>query len=284
MSKSSIHTGKKYHGNRATIVGKKVDMCHMKVDFGNTAQDYKTYRQGFPPAFFEKLQSLSLIGEGKHVLDIGTGTGTVARGCALSGSHVTAIDIAQPLLEQAKVLDEAQGADVTYHIARAEDTSLASASFDTVTAGQCWHWFDRPRATAEVYRLLVPRGHIVIAHLDWIPLAGNVVDATEKLILKHNPTWSMDGGTGLYPAWLTDVGTGGFVDIETFSFDINLIYTHEAWRGRIRASAGISASLSDEAVQQFDDAMNVMLAQDFPDNPLQVHHRVWTVIARKPNE
>ncbi len=256
----------------------------MTIDFGNTAHDYKTYRQGFPTQFFEKLQSLQLIGQDIRVLDVGTGTGTIARGSAIVGSRVTAVDIAEPLLEQAKILDKAQNIDITYHIAPAENTGLESESFDTVLAGQCWHWFSRPDATAEVYRLLVPAGVIVIAHLDWIPLEGNIVYATEQLILKHNPKWAMHSGTGLYPQWLTDLGVGGFVDIETFSFDLDLIYTHEAWRGRIRASAGISASLSDEAVQLFDDDLKQLLQTHFPSDPLHVHHRVWAVTAKKPNE
>lgn len=256
----------------------------MTIDFGNTAQDYKTYRQGFPEVFFQKLQSLGLIGAGKQVLDIGTGTGTLARGAALAGSHVMAVDIAQTLLEQAIILDLERDVHVTYHVASAENTELASESFDTVMAGQCWHWFDRQRATSEVYRLLVPSGHVVIAHLDWIPLLGNVVSATEQLILQHNPSWQGGHGNGLYGQWLTDLGDGGFTDIETFSFDLDLIYTHEAWRGRIRASAGISASLPDAAVARFDEELRDLLQTQFPADPLHVHHRVWAVTARKPHE
>ena len=253
----------------------------MEIDFGKTADDYKTHRQGFPPAFFDHLQKRQLIGDNKRILDIGTGTGTVARGCALVGSAVVAIDIAAPLLEQARILDKAAGIEINYHIAKAEDTALADESFDVVTAGQCWHWFDRPHAAAEVKRLLVPDGYVVIAHLDWIPLTGNVVEATEHLILKYNPAWSMGGGSGIYPDWLRDLASAGFKDIETFSFDVDLSYTHEAWRGRIRASAGVAASLSPERVLQFDSELKAILRDNFPDDPLPVHHRVWAVIARK---
>ena len=54
---------------------------------------------------------------------------------------------------------------------------MASSAADLVTAGQCWHWFDQPRAIAEVIRLLKPGGQLVIANFDWLPLAGNVVEA-----------------------------------------------------------------------------------------------------------
>ena len=254
----------------------------MNIDFGKTAHDYKTHRQGFPPAFFERLVTLNVIGASKRVLDMGTGTGTLARGAALAGCQVTGIDIAPALLEQARILDKAAGIHIDYHVAPAEQTGLTTESFGTVMAGQCWHWFDRSQAAAEVKRLLVPDGKVVIAHLDWIPLPGNVVEATENLILKFNPNWSMSGGTGMYPDWLRDLAMASFEDIETFSFDLFLAYTPAAWRGRIRASAGVAASLPDSAVAQFDNELQALLLRDFPQNPLQIHHRVWAVIARKP--
>lgn len=254
----------------------------MSIDFGKTASDYAKHRQGFPPSFSERLTSLRLIGPGVRVLDLGTGTGTVARGCALAGCTVTGIDIAEPLLKQAAQLDHEAGVHVTYRVAPAEATGQADAAFDGVTAGQCWHWFDRPKAAQEARRVLVHGGALVIAHLDWIPLPGNLVEMTEALIVKHNPAWTMGGGTGLHPAWLADLATAGFTGIETFSYDIDLMYTPEAWRGRIRASAGIAASLPPDAVQRFDDEHAALIAARFPGDVLRAHHRVWAVYGRKP--
>ena len=70
-------------------------------------------------------------------------------------------------------------------MATAEDTQLPGASYDLVTAGQCWHWFDGDRAAAEARRLLRPGGSVVIAHFDWIPLPGNVASSTEAKIERH---------------------------------------------------------------------------------------------------
>ena len=79
------------------------------------------------------------------MLDLGTGTGTVARGLAKRGCLVTGLDPSAQMLEQAGGLDEEAGVSVRYIQAHAEDTHLPERGFDVVTAGQCWHWFDRQR-------------------------------------------------------------------------------------------------------------------------------------------
>ncbi|WP_103764828.1 class I SAM-dependent methyltransferase [Roseovarius confluentis] len=247
------------------------------VDFGRTATDYATHRAGFPLAFFDLLAERGWASPGQTAIDLGCGTGTVARGLAACGLQVTGIDPAQPLLDEAARLDTAADVEITYKMGKAEATGLAAASADLVTAGQCWHWFDRPAAAAEVVRLLRPGGRVVIAHFDWLPLPGNVVAATEALILHYTPGWAGAGGTGLYPAWLTDLASAGFTALETASFDVLQPYTHTAWRGRIRASAGVAASLDAEATARFDADLAALLARDFPDGTLQVPHRVWLV-------
>lgn len=254
----------------------------MDIDFGKTATDYGRYRAGFPDELFIRLANFGVGLPGQRILDLGTGTGTLARGFARRGCVVTGLDPSVPLTEEAKRLDQEAGVTIQYVIGKAEQTSLPDTSFDVVSAGQCWHWFDRPKAAPEVRRLLVPRGHLIIAHFDWIPLPGNVVEATEKLIERHNPAWQMSGGRGLYSRWLGDVAIAGFQNIETFSFDVFVPYTHEAWRGRIRASAGVAASLSPEQVARFDSDLQRILQEQFPNDPLAVHHRVFAVVCQKP--
>jgi SAM-dependent methyltransferase len=127
----------------------------MTVDFGRTATDYAAYRANFPEGFFPRLADMRVGLDGQRVVDFGTGTGTVARGFARRGCVVTGVDPARAMLAEAGRLDVEAGLRVAYRLGRAEDTGLDSGCWDVVAAGQCWHWFDRPRAGEEARRLLV---------------------------------------------------------------------------------------------------------------------------------
>ncbi len=157
----------------------------------------------------DRLAAGKIVWPGARVVDLGTGTGSLARLFAQHGCTVTGVDIAGPLIEQARRLDREEGVEVAYVKAPAEATCLPSGIFDVVSAGQCWHWFDRPAAAREVARLLSDGGSVVIAHFDWLPLPGNVVEATEEIILRCTPTWPYADRAGLYPLWLTDLQSRG---------------------------------------------------------------------------
>jgi len=252
----------------------------MDIDFGKTAKDYGQYRSGFPDELYTRLGHFGVGRRGQRVLDLGTGTGTLARGFALRGCTVTGLDKSTALIAEARRLDAAAGVSIEYVAAPAEASGFPDASLDGVSAGQCWHWFDRGVVAAEVRRLLRPNGWLTIAHFDWLPLPGNVVEATEQLIERHNPEWRFGGSLGIHPVWLRDVAIAGFREIETFSFDVDAPYSHEAWRGRIRASAGVAASLAPDQVARFDADLRALLLERFSQDPLAVPHRVFAVVCR----
>jgi SAM-dependent methyltransferase len=253
------------------------------VDFGRTHDDYARYRAGFPPALFQRLEQRGVAAPAMRALDLGAGTGTLALGLARRGLHVTALDVAAPMLAEARRQAEAQRLELGFVEARAERTGLPDGSFDLVTAGQCWHWFERPAAARECRRLLAPGGHLVIAHLDWLEVPGGVVELTLRALAEHGtgfPVVSAAGSEGMYPGWTREVRGAGFEGLETFSFDLDLPYSAEAWRGRIRASAAVGAVLTPDAVARFDADLARRLAGQ--PEVMALPHRVWALVARAP--
>ena len=259
----------------------------MQVDFGRTSSDYAKHRAGFPDVFFSRLVREGILRPGLRAVDVGTGTGTIARGLARHGCTVTALDVSAPMLESARGLATEAGLRIDFHQGSAERTGLPSESCELVTAGQCWHWFDRRSAAREAARLLVPGGRLVIAHNDWLAPEGSVVEATETLIEAFNPgpppTYLGYGhGVGVYPEWYRDVAGAGFTGVESFTFDVTVPYTHEAWRGRIRANARVGASLPAASVARFDTQLAAILAERFPQEPLSIPHRIFALVATRP--
>lgn len=251
-------------------------------DFGRTAGDYATHRAGFPDAFFQACRDRGWVVPGEYAIDLGTGTGTVARGLAAQGLSVTGLDRSAALMAEAAALAVREGLAVDWVEGSAENTGQADAAFDLVTAGQCWHWFDPAKATAEIGRILRPGGRLIIAHFDWLPLPGNPIELTERMILELSPEWPFGGGTGFHPEWARHLGQAGFQAIESFSFDHGQPYTLDAWCGRIRASAPVSGSRTPEQVAAFDGAHRAALLQQFGAGPYILPHRVWAISAVSP--
>ncbi len=215
------------------------------------------------------------------MVDLGTGTGAVALPLARRGHDVIGVDVAEAQLREAA--RTAGDLPVRWVCAPAEATGLPSGQTDVVVAGQCWHWLERPRAATEAMRLLRPGGDMLIAHLDWLPQKGNVVEATVELLEAQGaraPAFMDLQVRSFYPHWPDDLFEAGFVDVETFSFDVALSYRRDDWRGRIRASAWLGASRSEADVARTDAALEALLLRF--DEPLAVAHRVFVVHARKP--
>jgi len=245
------------------------------IDFGQTAKDYARYRAGFPDSFFTRLNTGGFLANINTVLDVGTGTGTIARGLAIQGLDVTGIDPAEPLLKAAVALDQDAGVQVKYSLGSAEQSELPAQTFDIVIAGQCWHWFDQQKALDEIARVLRPGGKLIVAYFDWLPESEPVV-VMRELQKKYNPAWKSGGWPlGFYPQKPGDLSFDGWRSVKSFLYIEDVPYTHEAWRGRMRAYAGIGGSLPPAVVEAFDTEFASVLAEKFPEQPMLIPHRIW---------
>ena len=248
------------------------------VDFGRTSDDYARYRPGPPEEFYERLERLIPL-KGMRVADLGAGTGVVGLQLARRGAEVVAIDPAAAQLAQASRLAGEMGVSLRTIVTKAEQTTLESASIDLAIVSQAWHWFDPVLAGAEIMRILQPGGMVMTVAFDYLPGRSAAAKRTEELILKYNPAWPLAGGNGCHIRPLFDLPAAGFTAPEQFSFEHEQVFTHEAWRGRMRTCNGVGASLPAEQVRAFDADLAAMLRAEFPD-PMTITHRVWVVWGR----
>ena len=92
----------------------------------------------------------------------------------------------------------------------------------------------------------------------------------------------MGGGNGRHPEFVTDLETAAFENIRDDFRSVDTAYTRAAWRGRIRASAGIGASLHAEAVRAFDAELSSALDALSPVDPILVPHGLYVAVGSKP--
>lgn len=114
----------------------------------------------------KRLVERLAIAPGARVLDVGCGTGRLARWIASivgPAGNVVGID---PLPERI-TLARANAAGITFEVGQAEDLgAFADESFDAVVMSAVFHWVtDQPKALAEVRRVLKTGGRVGITTL-----------------------------------------------------------------------------------------------------------------------
>ncbi len=245
-------------------------------DWGRAAEDYDRFRPGPPDSFYRKLQALDVGLPDQRILDIGTGTGLLARRFAAAGSRVCGIDLAEPQVHMAEQAAREDGVGVNFQVAAAEALPFSPGSFDVVSACQCWWYFDLDRVLPEVRRVLASDGRLVVSYFSFLPRLDPVVAASEALVLEFNPRWSgadWDGRTNPLPGWSRD----DFRLVGLFEYDEAIPFTRESWRGRMRALRGIAASLSGEEIETFDRAHEQRLTELVPES-FRILHRIHAQI------
>jgi SAM-dependent methyltransferase len=238
------------------------------------------YRPGYPESFYDVLAALGIGRPRQKILDLGTGTGVLARAFAKRGARVTGVDISEDQIAEAKALAAQEGLEIAFSVCAAEDVDLPDASFEVIAAGQSWLYFDAAVMIPKVLRLLAEDGCLVLTHLLWLPYKDRIAKRTEELVLQYNPDWTAAGYKGNIPP-VFPWAKGAF-DLRTFHvMEAPIPFTREAWRGRIRACRGIGASLSAEEVERFDAEHRRLLETTAPGEFTVLHHMSIHVYVRK---
>jgi SAM-dependent methyltransferase len=125
---------------------------------------YDTYRDHLnTPAFFQMLPQV----DGLSGLDIGCGEGYNTRLLAQQGARVTAVDISEVFVRQAKRLEAHEPLGIRYQVASAVELPFADATFDFATSFMSF--MDIPETESvigEAHRVIKPGGflHFSITH------------------------------------------------------------------------------------------------------------------------
>lgn len=134
----------------------------LQANFGRAAASYDAH------ATIQRAQVTRVFATARahfapsaRVVDIGCGTGLFAEQAthAALGWSITGLDFAFPMAQQARTRCAALQAD-------AARLPIADASVEGVVSSLCLQWVgDKPRAFAEIHRILKPGGVAVVATL-----------------------------------------------------------------------------------------------------------------------
>lgn len=130
----------------------------------------KVYEEFFIPALFQewaaRVMEAAKISKGDSVLDVGCGTGILARTIAkhiTAGGKLVGLDLNEGMLRVAAQINP----EIDYRLGSAESLPFPDESFDAVVSQFSLMFFtDRPKALKEMMRVLKPQGHFAVAVWD----------------------------------------------------------------------------------------------------------------------
>lgn len=197
------------------------------------AERYDRARPRYPQALVERIATESPGPDAPDILDVGCGTGIVARQFQAAGCTVLGVE------PDARMADVARRLGGAVDVATFEDWDPVGREFDAVVAGQAWHWIDPVAGAVKAARVLRPGGRLALFwNVPRLPpavaeaIAGAARRAAPDVPFEFRPVArsNQDG----YQAILAKVAaairdTGAFGDAERWRFTWEWTYTRDAW-------------------------------------------------------
>lgn len=167
--------------------------------FDRVAEAYDRGRPSYPADAVDwLLADTRRTGSAPDVLELAAGTGKLTEQLLARGCTVTATDPSTAML--AVLARRAPGAQTL--VGTAEQVPVRARTADLVVAAQAFHWFDAPRALAEVARVLRPGGRLAVVwssrdeRIPWVKRLGRIIGTAEQ---SEDPTEAVDA-SGLFEA------------------------------------------------------------------------------------
>lgn len=118
------------------------------------------YRRPYPDEAVSKLLAL-VTDEPRTILDIGCGTGDLARRLVNQVEHVDAVDFSQLMIDKGKTLPGGEHPRLNWIFGRVEEVSL-QPPYALITAGESLHWMEWDIVLPLFHHILTPHGYLAL--------------------------------------------------------------------------------------------------------------------------
>ncbi len=216
--------------------------------FGADADRYDRSRPSYPQALVDRIVAAS---PGRELLDVGCGTGIVARQFQAAGCRVLGVDA------DARMAGLARQRGLDVEVAKFEDWDPAGRAFDAVVCGQAWHWIDPVAGAAKAAQALRPGGLFAVFWnaMEPPPDIAEAFAAVFRRVMTEFP--ALHCGTPGGDAYLTlctkaaDAAreAGGFGDPEQWRFEWDRPYTRAEWLDVMPTFGGLGTQLPQPKLQ-----------------------------------
>ena len=204
--------------------------------FDKEAKNYDSWYDSKIGAFVDKVEtdlalSLFKIEKGMKILDVGCGTGNFSIKLAELGCQVTAIDLSEGMLEEAKKKAKDKGFDIDFRKMDVYNLDLEDESFDGVFSMAAFEFIDQPeKAYKEMYRVLRPNGHMLIGTITRDGAWGQLYmseDFQKNSVFKHAHLKTKEELIDLNRSEVKDQGECLFIGPMTDEEKVSLDYEKE---------------------------------------------------------